>query len=61
MNGKLCIFQKFPINFPTLFTTFTFDVVFLKKACQKEFYSRVDFISFSIQVNMSFVPKMRES
>ena len=32
-----------------------------KKACPKEFYSRVDFISYSIQVNMSFVPKMGES
>ena len=37
MNGKLCIFQKFPINFPTLFPTFTFDVVFKKKPVQKSF------------------------
>ena len=49
MNGELCIFQKFPTNFPTLFPTFTFDVVFKKKACQKEFHCRVAFISYSTE------------
>ena len=61
MNGKLCIFQKFPTNFPTLFPTFTFDVVLKKKPIKKSVHSRVAFIFCSIQVNTSFVPKMRES
>lgn len=54
MNGELCIFQKFPINFPTLFPTFTFDVVFKKKKPVKKSFI-VGSLLFPI------LPKMRES
>ena len=63
MNGKSYVYFK---NSPSVSLLFfrpkvTFDVLFKKKAYQKEFYSRVAFISYSLQVNTSFVPKMRES